>query len=278
MKNKNFIKAALVFGFIGLATTSCNKDLNQNPKIGQSPSNVYNNMPDINSAVAKLYAGLSLSGTSATACDLGSYDAGTSVFYRMWWCGEELPTDEVKIAWNDGNLPDLNTNTWNADNDKLRIIYDRVFYEVSICNEFIRRMKASSTSSFSAADQATVKNYIAEARFLRSFSYWVAIDFFGDVPFTTETSVVGNTPPKQAKRADVFAYITSELQAIDGDLIAPAASYGRADQGCAWTLLAKMYLNSAVYTGTPKYDSAAQYCSKVINSTYSLASDYTRLV
>jgi hypothetical protein len=276
MKKKNFIIAAIILGAL-CVSTSCNKQLDRPPIVGQSPSNTYNNVSSITQVLAKLYGGLSLSGSSASACDLGSFDAGTSVMYRMFWCCEELPTDEAKIAWNDGNLPDLNTNTWNSNNDKLAIIYDRIFYEIGICNEFIRELPDSKINTFSASDAATIKNYVAEARFLRAFSYWLAIDFFGNVPFTTEATAVGTAAPPQIQRAALFNYVTSELRAIDGSLIAPGTVMGRADQGAEWTLLAKLYLNAQVYTGTAKYDSAIIYCQKVTSSSYALASNYANL-
>jgi hypothetical protein len=247
------------------------------PIVGVNPSNVYDNVSDISDVVAKVYGGLTLSGKSAGDCDLGSYDPGTSVLYRMYWCAEELTADQVKISWNDGNLPDYNTETWNSSNDKLHLLYDRLFYQVSVCNEVVRNLPASKISTFNASDAATIRNYVAEVRFIRALTYWMAMDCFGNIPFATETSSVGTTPPKQATRAQVFNYIVSELTAIEPELIAPASNYGRADQACAWTLLAKVYLNSAIYTGTPHYDSAAYYCQKVIGAGYSLAPSYANL-
>ncbi len=144
------------------------------------------------------------------------------------------------MAWNDGNLPDYNTETWNANSDKIHLLYDRLFYQISICNEFLRNLPPSKVASFSATDQATIKNYVAEVRFCRALTYWMAIDFFGNIPFATETSSVGTAAPKQVSRTQVFNYLTSELTTIQSDLLAPGNIYGRADQGCAWFLLAKI--------------------------------------
>ena len=33
-----------------------------------------------------------------------------------------------------------------------------------------------------------IQGFRAEARFLRAYFYWMALDVFGDVPFTTENS------------------------------------------------------------------------------------------
>ena len=86
------------------------------------------------------------------------------------------------------------------------------------------------------------------------------------------------TPP-QKSRADVFAYVESELKDLENVLPAPGQNeYGRADQGAAWMLLAKLYLNAEVYTGTDRYTDALTYCNKIISSgVYTLASRYQDL-
>jgi hypothetical protein len=68
--------------------------------------------------------------------------------------------------------------------------------------------------------------------------------------------------------------------AIEPLLPAPKTNeYGRADKGAAWALLARLYLNAAVYTGTPKYNEAITYSSKVISQGgYTLLTDYRKLM
>ena len=62
-----------------------------------------------------------------------------------------------------------------------------------------------------------------------------------------------------------LTYIESELKAIETQLKpAKTNEYGRVDAAAAWALLAKLYLNAEVYTGTPKYTEAVTYCNKVI--------------
>ncbi|EKC80999.1 hypothetical protein LEA_00798, partial [human gut metagenome] len=45
----------------------------------------------------------------------------------------------------------------------------------------------------------------------------------------------------------------------------------------AYTLLAKLYLNSEVYTGVAKYAECKEACDKVMDMGYSLESDYSKL-
>ena len=60
-------------------------------------------------------------------------------------------------------------------------------------------------------------------------------------------------------------------------LPASTCPYGQASQGAAYTLLAKLYLNSEVYTGVAKYAECKEACKKVMDMGYSLESDYSKL-
>ena len=120
-----------------------------------------------------------------------------------------------------------------------------------------------------------------EARFLRAYFYWIALDVFGDVPFTTETSPFGGgVNPKQASRKDVFDYCISELTDLASDESAmPAArsNYPRADKGAVNGLLARMYLNAEVYAGTPMWTEAKSACEAIFGMGYSLCPEYSDL-
>ena len=105
------------------------------------------------------------------------------------------------------------------------------------------------------------------------------MDLYASPPFVTEASVIGGAPPPQASRTEIFNYIESELKAIEPDMPAPRTNeYGRADQGAVQALLARLYLNAQVYTGTGKYTEAITYSKKVIDGGYQLVSDYNWLM
>ena len=107
------------------------------------------------------------------------------------------------------------------------------------------------------------------------------MDLWGNVPFVTETDATGAFLPHQIQRADLFAYIESELLDVIPELAEPGANeYARADQAAAWMVLAKMYLNAEVYlgAGNAKYTDAVTYCNKIITSgTYSINDSYENL-
>jgi hypothetical protein len=100
------------------------------------------------------------------------------------------------------------------------------------------------------------------------------MDVFGRVPIVT---VTGQGKP-QSERAQVFAFIESELLAAIPDLPPGKQEYGRVSQGAAYALLSRIYLNAQVYTGTPQYQKAIDAADMVINSgIYSLSPSYSAI-
>ncbi|QKG55900.1 RagB/SusD family nutrient uptake outer membrane protein [Hymenobacter sp. BRD128] len=276
---------SLAAGLSGLSS-SCTKDLNQVPTYSATSNVVYSDPAQILQVLARLYATFAVSGQQGPAGnpDISGIDEGFSNYLRQYWQIQEVTTDEAVIGWNDGNLPSLNTLQWNADNEFVRATYDRVFYEISLCNEFIRQTSDANLSSrgITGATANTVRTYRSEARLLRALCYWHAIDLFGGGPFATEADAIGTTP-QYKKGADMFTYVESELKALDGldtssgALLDPRAVYARADKGVLWTLLTKLYLNAKTYTGADRSTDAITYANKVLGAGYSLSPSYANL-
>ncbi|MEK6611023.1 MAG: RagB/SusD family nutrient uptake outer membrane protein, partial [Gemmatimonadota bacterium] len=205
--------------------------------------------------------------------DISGIDEGFSQYLRLYWEAEELPSDEAVIGWGDVGLPEMNTQLWASSNSFVVAMYYRVYFQVGMANEFLRQTTDEKLAErgVSSTLRAQIQTYRAEARFLRALSYWHGIDLFGNIPLVKETDPMGSTPPAQATRADIYNFIVSELTAIQSELPAPGAStYGRATTAAASMLLAKVYLNAGVYTGTPNYSGALTAAQAVIAGPYSL--------
>lgn len=225
-------------------------------------------------AFAKLYAGLGLTGQDTTGQpDIVSDDEGASAYLRSLWKVQELPTEEAIIGWNDGGIRTLNYQTWTAGNEFTRAAYGRFMYQVTICNNFLRETTDAKLDSRGVETnlRADIQGYRTEARFLRALAYFHALDVFGNMPFVTEEDPVGSFLPQQISREDLFAFVESELLAIEDTIAAPRSNeYGRADRGAVWMVLAKMYLNAEVYIKSPKYTEALTYCNNIIAAGYSI--------
>jgi hypothetical protein len=272
---------ALAAALVPATLTSCTKELDQVPTSSANAEVIYRDPAQIQQALARLYATLAVSGQNGPAGnpDISGIDEGFSNYLRQYWMAQEITTDEAIIAWNDGNLPDYNTLSWNASNEFVRAMYDRIFYQVALCNEFIRQTTDDKLASrgIASAEATNIRQFRAEARFLRALSYFHALDMYGNVPFADETASVGGSLAQQISRADLFKYVEQELKDIEASMLDPRAVYGRADKGACWTLLTKLYLNAEVYTGTGRYTDAVAYADKVLKAGYSLAPEYRLL-
>lgn len=217
--------------------------------------------------------------------DLQVSDAGASELVRAFWTVQEVTSDACKCAWeNDAWVRAMNTNTWSdADNDATYAVYVRTLQGIAYTNEYLRQTASDRLSDRGVSSElaAKIQGFRAEARFLRAYFYWMALDVFGDVPFTTENSPFGGgVNSKQASRKDVFDYCISELTALAADnspMPAARSNYPRADKGAVLGLLARMYLNAEVYTGTPMWQEAKDACEDIFTMGYSLCPEYTDL-
>jgi hypothetical protein len=260
---------------------SCTKDLNTSPIDPRDmiSVNVYKTLSGYKQVLAKVYAGLSVTGQQGPAGnnDISGIDEGFSQYLRMYWYHQELTTDEAVISWNDQTIKNFHSQTWGSGDVFIAAMYYRTFFQITQCNEFIRESTDSKLDErgFSGSERAEIVRYRAEARFLRALSYYHALDLFGNVPFVTENDPVGKFFPSQIKRDKLFAFVESELLAIEPVMASARQNeYGRADQGAVWTLLATLYLNASVYIGQDKSTECVTYCNKVINAGYTLNPKY----
>lgn len=174
-------------------------------------------------------------------------------------------TDESALLiygadWIDGNrYRDLHRHTWTKDHPNIGGEWSYLANLIGNTNQILYLLKGS--------DEGTVKNTsIAEMRTMRALFYFYMMDMFGNVPLDT---VYGNTELRpNTPRAQVFSYVESELKAAIPFLktASGAATYGKPTRYMAYALLAKMYLNAQVYTGTAKNNECIAACDSIINA------------
>lgn len=282
MKKSIIFKSILFLAIGTFSLTACKKQLNQTPKYGLNAETVYSDPNNYIQVLAKLYSGLSMTGIQGPAGkgDIAGIDEGFSAYVRVLFNLQELPTDAAVCGWNDPGVPELNKMTWSPETSFIKGMYYRIYYQITLCNEFIREAAEDKLNErgFSAADIARINTYRQEARFLRALSYYHALDLFGNVPFVTEKDKVGAFLPERINRSDLFDYVEGELLAIEGLLPAGAGTeYAHANQAAVQMLLAKLYLNAQVYKGVSKYTECVKYCERVIAQGYQLDNNYQDL-
>ena len=282
--NVTIMKQIIIFIAATFIVTACVNDLNTLPLNKTEPISEYvygSDEQSYMSGLARLYFQFATNDLT----DLQQMDGGASELVRAFWSVQETTADAAKCSWeNDAWVRDLNTNTWNdAQNDAVYAVYVRTLQGVSYVNEYLRQTTPEKLSSRGVDDalNAKIQTFRAEARFIRAYLYWIALDCFGSVPFSTETSPFGGTyMPPQVSRTQLFDYCVSELEYLISDqspMLPPRALYPRADKGSAAGLLARLYLNSEVYTGVARWSEAKAVCEKIFDMGYSLCPDYASL-
>lgn len=259
MKLKYILPSAALM--CSMLFTSCVKDL-EVKNINPQEMSEFNEDYIFN----KMYSNLVLTGQSGPAGDqdLDDIDEGTSNMTRLIWNANVLTTDEGHCWWNDPGMPELNHDSWTNANVMMKALYYRLMFGITLCNFYLDNATSDPQKR-------------AEARFLRALHYYYMMDIYANPPFLTKIS--GENAP-QIQRAELFTFLEGELKDILGEtggteqLAAPrTAEYGRADKAAAMLLLARMYLNAKVYTGTERWTEAKTYADQAIGTSYKLCTE-----
>jgi len=252
------------------ALTACVGDLNVTPidPNANTVDKVLTSQSALDSYISGVYLGFATSGYYGPNGDasISGLDGGASQYIRGLYHHQELTTDESVCGWNDQTIKNFHYMNWTTDDTFIYAFYSRLLMQVASANEFIREVEKTDFD-------AGVKNrYLAEARVLRAIAYYHAIDCFGSVPFATEDDVVG-TNPEQISRADLFTWLEEELKDIIAGNSLPGkdnVAAGHVSMGAAKFLLAKLYLNAEVYTGSARWNDCATILKDLMDDGYSL--------
>jgi hypothetical protein len=201
-------------------------------------------------------------------------NAGTAN-HGGYYSVQEIPTDEMVIAakggdWFDGGiLIQLHQHTYTSTHDFVNGTWVQTYNAIGTVNDKL------GSGTLSAEETA-------QARGVRAYFYWRLLDLYGRVKLVTETA----PDAPQASRQEVFDFVESELLAALGisevtadmdltnSLLADGGSAYNMNRYGALGLLAKLYLNAEVYTGTAMYDKAEIAASYIIDSgAYQLCGD-----
>lgn len=276
MKAKHILYSALLAAGMMGGFTGCVGDLDVVPldPTVNTGDRAYTTAEDYENALAKIYGIWAMSGQDgAGSSDIWIGDSGNTTLVRSWFILQTHPTDELKNANNDAWVPNLNSMNWGTTRiEPVEAVYQRCMYIVALSNDFLKNLP-------NAPQGIDQDSFGAQARFCRALAYYTLMDTFGNPPFITESNY--SVSPAQIGRDGIFNYIESELLEIaNSDALpgrATGADYGRASKGAAWGLLARMYLNAEVYTGTERYTDCMNACQQVMDQGYQLATQYSAL-
>jgi len=194
-----------------------------------------------------------------------------SAGHGSYWSAQTVSSDEAQIGqkggdWFDGGIwLDMHRHTFGPVNGTFDNMWNDAYGGIGEINL--------------ALDGGLDANEEAQAKTLRAFFYWRLLDSFGRIKLITSS---GADAP-QTDRLSAFNYVESELLSVLGisavtsslDLSASALGTGSepyiVNQYAALGLLAKLYLNAEVYTGTARWQEADWAATYIIdNGPYQL--------
>lgn len=195
-----------------------------------------------------------------------------SYFWAQELSGDELLIPKRPWGWvDDGGYRRFHYHKWTSEDAIPVNCWTRTYEGINTCNRIIYQIDSGRIVLTQGKE-----SILAELKVLRASYYYVLCDMFGNVPIVTDFNVPEGYLPKQHTRKEVYDFIVKEIT-DNISLLSDKndkATYGRFNQWAARTLLAKMYLNAGVYTGTPEWNKCLEQCNAVVNSElYGLEAD-----
>lgn len=194
--------------------------------------------------------------------------------HKFGMVGSEVGTDMLIVPQRGGDWYDggewirFHRHTWNTTDNYFNHWWANIYSGITTCNKLIEQ--------FESLEGVDVSPAIAELRALRGLYYYWLIDKFGNVPIVDKFSGADEKPASKS-RLEVYNFIETELTEALPDLSKETglAYYGRMNYYAAYMVLAKLYLNAEVYTGTPQWEKAYAACDSIIQSgKFSLDPDF----
>lgn len=187
-----------------------------------------------------------------------------------WFLAQELTSDELAAPtrgsdWFDGGKwLDMHTHSWTNENEGVNRMWGTFWEGITSSNQILDMLRALEQNE-------SIKAKIAEVEVMRSFYYYLLMDNYGDAPYLTTAIQPDDFLPVKIARAAIYDSIVTTLEA-NLHYLKPIDNKYLATRYMGFALLAKLYLNAEVYTGTPQWAKAGQYCDSVMAGNYTLES------
>lgn len=201
---------------------------------------------------------------------------GLHNYFTFQICTDETVMPANDSGWDDGGVyRRMHLHTWNSEQPQIYTWWQLHYRGVYLTNRAISLLESGKIPMASNENKSQM---IAEARTLRAYHYWQIMDSFGDAPLVTTYSDDLFLPEKASRKA-IYDYLISELTDIINNKRLSEdknnSTYGRFNIWGAKALLANIYLNAEVYTGTAEWTKCKKECDDILASgKYQLDSDY----
>jgi len=179
-------------------------------------------------------------------------------------------SDKGSTASDANFLRELDEFSFDAGNIACDAVWQGYYKGIYRANLVIANLPAIDM------DENLKVRLIGEAKFLRAYFYFNLVRWFGDLPLITAPLSQDEYKQSRVSQDAVYEQIIADLEAAIAQLPTKAeyasADLGRATQGAAMGLLAKVYLTRG------NYELAAQFSLSLIQrASYSLFPNYVKL-
>lgn len=242
---KNFYIILLLLTASG-SMLSCKKFLDKRPIDAATDANFWNNESEANTAIAGAYALLRAS----------LLEKGMAYYYYG-----DYATDEFLDGRGEEDYSALGNIQWNnfiASTETFRGLirmrsWDNFYRGIDQANRCIKYIPNIPLTGFTSANKAAARDgLLAEAYFLRAFTYFYMSRVWGDVPLVLQTAddAAKAENPARTAQNEVLDQCIKDIQTALPNLVwAPTGPNRpiRANKGSAYALLAHIYAWRADY-------------------------------
>ena len=234
---------------------SCEKLVEIDPPIDSIPtSEMFKTDEQAKTAMAGVYSKM-INGEGGKGAAFTEFAGGmTSIIGG--YSADELNTADALLSNEQFNF---NTNKISFNNSISPALWTSAYTTIYGANAVIEGIAASTSSRLSADLR---KKLTAESKFIRAFSYFYLVNFFGDVPKVLTVDFNQTRLYKRAPVAELYEQMIEDLLAAQADLPPVNTNKGGErvypDKWAATAMLARVYL----YAG--EYDKAFIQSSAVI--------------
>ena len=244
------IKIYFVLFLGAVLFSACDGFLDREPLDQISTGNFYQSATDANLAVIAIYSTIQAIN-----------------WHGKSWMITEIPSDNTTTGGNDPDFSPIDNFTISSDNGPNTEYWTEHFRLVTQANQAIKFVPEIDM------DPLLRNAYVAEARFLRAFSYLDLVRIYGGVPIIDEVPTIESDLYIPRSTVDeVYGFIEADLLYAIEHLPATrsSAELGRATMGAAQALLAKSYLTER------RFDECMELCRAIIaDGRYKLEENFS---
>jgi hypothetical protein len=222
-----------------LAYGGCSKFLDKQPAGVEASTSFFQTEDQANRALIAAYGAIAW-----------QYSADGGNWFNQWMIGDIVSDDAEKGGEGPADIADLESLRRFQANTQNSIISPQ--WQVPYIGIYRANLVIDKVPNIDM-DTTLRSRFVAEAKFLRAWSYFLLVKSFGDVPLVLHPLTAGEYCQARTPKAEVWTQIETDLSEA-ADVLPLKSEYdasvdaGRATKGAAQALLVKAYIYQGKFT------------------------------